>query len=114
MQKASPSIPGTVLVILIMTFSLPAVSLHAQTWTREKDIPPAAISGRWGAYSFALNGKIYLGGGYLGNQVNLNDLWEYDPGTDNWTQKANVPGSNGRTHAIAFAINGKGYIGLGV
>ncbi len=114
MQKAWRSIIAPPLVIFIITCCLPVINLHAQTWTKKNDIPPSTVSGRWGAYSFTLNGKIYLGGGYTGNQVNLNDLWEYDPATDSWTQKADVPGSQGRTYAVAFAINGKGYIGLGV
>ena len=41
-----------------------------------------------------------------------NDWWEWDPGTNAWTQKANFQGS-ARGNAVAFAIGSKGYIGTG-
>ncbi|MEP7171376.1 MAG: kelch repeat-containing protein, partial [Bacteroidota bacterium] len=40
------------------------------------------------------------------------DLWEYNPSTDVWTQKANLPAA-GRSGGSGFAINGKGYVTLG-
>lgn len=44
----------------------------------------------------------------------LHDFWEYDPGTDSWTQKADIPGTvMGRAYGIGFSMNGKGYVGLG-
>lgn len=80
------------------------------SWETKANIP--GVAGRWDAYAFSLNNKIYVAGGYTG-AVNKKDFWEYDPATDTWTQKADVPGSTARTSAIAFAIGGKGYIGLG-
>ncbi|MBN1471780.1 MAG: hypothetical protein JW925_08355, partial [Syntrophaceae bacterium] len=38
------------------------------------------------------------------------DFWEYDPGANTWTQKANFGGTNGFT---GFSFGGKGYLGLG-
>ncbi len=81
------------------------------TWETKASIATGS-AGRWDAYGFSLNNKIYVAGGYTGS-VNKKDFWEYDPATDTWTQKADVPGSSARTSAIAFAIGGKGYIGLG-
>ena len=48
-------------------------------------------SGRWNAMSWILNNKFYLmgGSGLIGNYNN--DLWEYDPTTNNWTW---IKGSN--------------------
>lgn len=41
-----------------------------------------------------------------------NDLWEYDPDKNTWTQKAEFPGG-GRLGAKGFTINGKAYVGFG-
>jgi N-acetylneuraminic acid mutarotase len=76
-------------------------------WTQKANFPSA----RSGAISFVVGGKAYLGTGYDGYTY-LNDLWEYSPATDAWTQKADFGGS-GRTYAAAFVINGKAYVGTG-
>ena len=39
-------------------------------------------------------------------------FWEYDPGTNKWTKKANV-GGGARAYAVGFSVGGKGYIGMG-
>lgn len=60
---------------------------------------------------FSINGKGYVtGGNNLG--TGLNDLWEYDPILDVWSQKSNFPGT-GRWAGAGFAISGKGYITTG-
>jgi N-acetylneuraminic acid mutarotase len=44
----------------------------------------------------------------------LKDFWEYDPGANTWTKKADIPGTVlGRAYGVGFALNGKGYVGLG-
>jgi N-acetylneuraminic acid mutarotase len=43
----------------------------------------------------------------------LKDLWEYDPATDQWTQKLSLGGGK-RRDAVAFVIDGKGYICTGI
>lgn len=48
--------------------------------------------------------------GYDGSNI-LGDLWEYDPSTNSWTQKAGL--STGRYLCASFSINNKGYICLG-
>ena len=64
------------------------------------------------------NGKGYVGGGikYPTSGLNvtdyLRDFWEYDPVTDTWTKKANIPGR--RMEAQGLTANGGGYIGLGL
>jgi len=85
------------------------------TWTRKSDFPGIE---RTDAVSFALNGKGYYGTGFnlkdshIFNHIMLNDFWEYDPVTDQWTRIIDFPGSP-RKDAVAFAINEVGYVGLG-
>src|SRR5881392_3149286 len=76
-------------------------------WTQKANFPGGF--GRYGSIGFSIDDKGYMGTGYdfyLGHQK---DLWEYDPVTDAWTQKADL-GGVGRESAVGFAINGKGYI----
>lgn len=98
---------------LLIIYLVSTTAVHAQ-WNRKTDINMFA-QGRWSAQSFTLDGKIYVGGGYVGSFSNYNDLQEYDPTADVWTTKNNMPGSNtSRTAGVAFVINGKAYLGLGV
>ncbi|MEY4289189.1 MAG: hypothetical protein RLZZ30_1277 [Bacteroidota bacterium] len=83
------------------------------TWTQKANLPGVA---RRDAIAFSVNGKGYVGTGMdnanalLGNK--LKDLWEYDPNTNAWTQKADFPGSgaNGIYFATAFTVDNKGYV----
>jgi len=70
---------------------------------------------RISAVSFSIGDKGYVGtgmAGFEGMRQGTNDLWEYDPKKDMWTQKAALPGEI-RHGAIGFSIRDKGYIGLG-
>ena len=63
---------------------------------------------------FAIGNKAYWGtGNNFTTSTFYNDFWEYDPITDSWTQKANLP-APGRAGAVGFSICTKGYLGLGV
>ncbi|SNR54328.1 Ig-like domain (group 2) [Maribacter sedimenticola] len=82
--------------------------------------------GRYGAVSFSIGDKAYVGLGrdesysydifgdeYISNAGSFkNDFWEYNPETDTWRKLNNFPGE-GRTGAVGFSIDGKGYVGLG-
>ena len=85
-------------------------------WTQKNDFPG---KGRVGAYSFTINGKGYIA---CGNTINnpsqnqyvskgLNDVWEYDPIIDRWTQVADFPGS--QSAGVAGVVNGRAIIGTG-
>lgn len=76
-------------------------------WIRIADFPGAA---RYGAMTFALHGRGYLGCGHGGTVYN--DFYAYSPATDTWSQKANFPGG-ARQSGIGGAVSGRGYIGLG-
>jgi hypothetical protein len=73
---------------------------------------------RYTMVGFGIGNKGYVGtGNYRENPWVLatyyNDFWEYDPATDVWTRKADVP-ELGRTNAIGVAIGDKGYVGFGM
>jgi hypothetical protein len=69
------------------------------------------------AICFAIGSKGYVGLGMQSMSDNIsnsykNDLWEYNPSTNYWTQKANFSGIT-RIYAVGFSIGSKGYVGTG-
>jgi len=60
----------------------------------------------WRVAAATVNGKIYVFGGYLSlNPYPFNPtdrVFEYDPATDNWTEKAKMPSARGAPLALAF------------
>jgi N-acetylneuraminic acid mutarotase len=85
----------------------------ADVWSQKADF--SGIE-RVEAVGFGIGNK-----GYVGVGVNAStspwtyptDFWEYNPGANTWTKKADFP-AHGRQSATGFAVNGKGYIGTGV
>ncbi len=61
---------------------------------------------------FTINNLAYFGLGQNINTVTYNDLWEYNPLTDIWTQKASMPGAT-RCGSANFAIGNFGYVCCG-
>jgi hypothetical protein len=53
---------------------------------------------------FVLNGSAYV--------VSGTQVWQYAPGSDQWTRKSDIPGADKRA-GFAFSVNGLGYIGGG-
>lgn len=82
------------------------------SWKRISDFPGEP---RTQAVAFSIGDKGYVGTGYY-DEVNerkaKKDFWEYNPATDTWTVKADLPG-DARHGAIGFSIGDKGYVGLG-
>jgi N-acetylneuraminic acid mutarotase len=80
-------------------------------WTQKADF---GGGNRFHAYNFAIGGKGYAGGGYSNLSLYgfAMDFWEYDPITNAWTRKGDVP-MTPRFVAVSFAIGNKGYMGTG-
>ena len=79
------------------------------TWTTKSDMPTA----RQALSTSVVNGKIYaIGGGLLeptfSSGKSLSTVEEYDPTTDTWTKKSDMPNKRGWHSAIV--LDGKIYI----
>lgn len=83
-------------------------------WDGETSIGGLNGSGlnRGGAIAFATEDKGYVGLGQGNTAPFYSDLWEYDPETTVWTQKADFIGS-ARRHAVSFSIDNIAYVGTG-
>lgn len=73
--------------------------------------------GRQGAFSFAVDGKAYIGCGLYNDtaEIYFNDVWEFNPAADSadqWTQLADFP-STERTDMVSFVAAGKGFVAGG-
>jgi hypothetical protein len=89
------------------------IAIGQKIWSQKADFPGIE---RWSGVGFSIGDKGYLvtgakynNGAYICNK----DLWEYDPATGIWTQKADFGGA-GRYAAIGFSIGTKGYVGWGL
>ena len=84
------------------------------TWTQKNDFMGLP---RINASGFSIGGKGFVAVGYDGTYplhgLSLNDLWQYDPSSDSWTQKANYPGKAKDGGAFAFTIGNIAYLGTG-
>jgi len=80
-------------------------------WTQKADFGGTARSI---AVGFSIGSKGYIGTGYNfdGSYHYYNDLWEYDPSGNTWTQRANFGGA-ARLGATGISVGNKGYIGTG-
>jgi N-acetylneuraminic acid mutarotase len=83
----------------------------AQTWNQKANLPAIA---RHRSTSFSIGNKGYVGLGHLNTVSNIlfEDIWEYNPASNTWTQKADFAGGL-RYHTHAFVIDGKAYVGTG-
>lgn len=82
-----------------------AQALFAQNWSQVDTITGP---GRDEPNSFTINGKIYVGGGAVATGGGDNSFYQYDPATNVWTQKANLP--DYLWAGQCFALDGKGYM----
>ena len=92
----------------------------SDTWTKKRNINNIndnesyddnyTTIARANAVGFAVNGKGYIAGG---SSVSLvNNVWEYDPASDLWTEKTSFEGPS-RTEAIGWGVGSYGYVATG-
>lgn len=98
-------ISGTLLFVML--------SLSGQSFWKWTKVQALSNGKRFESTSFSINGKGYVTCGVDTNDNCYNDLWEYDPVFNFWTQKANLPASYRRA-AFGFELSGKGYLGGGI
>jgi len=79
-------------------------------WIKKSDPP---FEARWGAVSFSIGDKGYVGSGYT-NGSSLADFYAYNQATDSWKQVASLPDDSRRYAASTFTIGDKGYVCFGI
>ncbi|MFZ1688670.1 MAG: kelch repeat-containing protein [Flavobacteriales bacterium] len=84
-------------------------SAFSGQWSSVASLP---ASGRQYCTAFGELDKGYLFGG-LDSSGALNELWEYDDGTDTWTQLPSLPGP-GRYAGVGWINSGTAYIATGM
>jgi len=85
-------------------------TLDERNISTQKGVFPGGV--RYGAASFSIGSKVYIGLGYNDGDWPIRDFWEWDRETNIWTRKADFPGSSTGI-AVSFSIGKKGYIGFG-
>lgn len=82
-------------------------------WSQKANFGGTARSGAVG-FTICSKGYIAVGASGIGPSYSPYhlDIWQYDPASNSWVQKANFPGQI-RWGAAAFSINCRGYVGTG-
>ncbi len=82
------------------------------SWTQKADYPGGFGNGIYFATGFAIDSKGYICCGKRGPNNYSNQLWEYKPSIDQWTQLASFPGGL-RYQLASFVVGYKAYVGFG-
>lgn len=93
-------IVGTVLALMLLA---PGFS-SAQKWSRAAPFPEASEE----VYGIAAAGKFYVLGGLAAAWTPKGLVYEYDPASDQWTKKKNMPLLS--HHLAVTQLNGKIYV----
>ncbi|ATP94821.1 hypothetical protein CSE15_13000 [Bacillus altitudinis] len=88
------------LVILSFTQIFQVANAAKDEWNQLADLPTARI----GAVANAVDGKIYVIGGFNA----LNETLEYNPSTNQWTKMKDIP--SGRGGAASVVVGSKIYV----
>ncbi len=94
-------------VISLNSINVPIENQILDSWVRRADAGTIAKSYGVG---FAIENKLYFGTGVNGSYA-TNDFWEYNPPTNIWTRKQNLPII--KSASVAFSIGNKGYVCAG-
>ncbi len=73
-------------------------------WTERTNFTDTALKRSYGV-GFAINGKGY----FAGSNAGIKSVYEYDPGTDTWTARADFGGVT-RGYAVGWSIGNQGYL----
>jgi N-acetylneuraminic acid mutarotase len=99
-------------LILLALILLPILGISSEAWNVKSNFGGV---GRHRGTGIAIGNRGYIGLGHYngaGPNIMFADWWEFDPGTNTWSQKANYPFP---TYAAAsFTVGMKGYVGAGV
>jgi N-acetylneuraminic acid mutarotase len=80
-------------------------SAFSPNWVQKASMPSSV--GFDGMISYSINNILYVGGGFNGT-LQINTFYAYDPSSDTWVQKANIPVA--LNSATSFVLNAKGYM----
>jgi N-acetylneuraminic acid mutarotase len=86
-----------------------ALDMDTDTWQSIASLPVG--KDRQYAGGFSHNGMGYVFGGHCSGSF-LNDLWQYDPLSNSWTEKTAMP-ATGRSAMVCFVIGDTAYIACG-
>ena len=95
---------------LLIVVCCGSLALNAQTVFEWIPRAPYPGTGYMGAFTFVLDGKGYVAGGYNGSNA-VAEVWMYDPETDEWMARQSLPSA--RRHGTSWTMNGKGYVVCG-
>jgi len=102
MSLLSNAVRTTVLILCASLFTISGA--YAQKWARLAPFPEPAEE-LWGA---GAGGKLYVFGAIAPGWKPKSLVYEYDPDSDSWTKKKNMP--LGMHHVAAAELNGKIYM----
>ena len=108
-HSTKPAVVWATLLALLMFNGVGHVT--AATWTRKADMPTP----RFGMATAVVNDKIYVVGGNATETARLNSralaaVEEYDPATDTWTRKRDLPTPGGYLTLSAPGVDGRLYL----
>jgi N-acetylneuraminic acid mutarotase len=86
-----------------------AYDVASNTWRQKRPLPEASLP--HGAT--AINGRIHVAGGWTDSRLSKR-LYVYDPATDTWTRRADLPFTIDRYAGHQATIGGKLYVYAGV
>ena len=100
--------PNNMNKALTVLFLCCPIMIYCQTWQQVASMP----SGKHHPVTFSLQGKGYAITGTNPSELPTDDVYQYNPTTNQWTTLSDFPGA-ARSFAIGQAYNGKGYLGFG-
>jgi N-acetylneuraminic acid mutarotase len=82
------------------------------SWLSIASFPGGTGTGVYFSTAFTGIDKGYVCSGKIGPDSYIDEMWEYKPSIDQWTQRADFPGGP-RFHMVSYSVSGRAFIGLG-